>query len=124
MMTIIQWKTNISRYSRGFSLVEVLVALALFSFGLTALISTHQVATYTLQSARERYNALLIAQEYLEQCIMFDNSTVQENPVFRNGINYFITWNINKNKSGVQNISINVQWKKKQLSLSTTHFVP
>ncbi|MBF0452123.1 MAG: prepilin-type N-terminal cleavage/methylation domain-containing protein [Candidatus Magnetomorum sp.] len=104
----------------GFSLVEVLVALVLFSFGLTALIRTHHVAASTLQSVRDRYTALLIAQECIEKA---KNSDVLMNTVTQNGIQYAIIYDIQHKTNTTSILTVNVQWKNKQLSL-VNHIYP
>ena len=119
MMLLIQWKNKRVLYSTtGFSLVELLVALTLFSFGLTALIRTHQTAQSTLQTSREHYNALLIVQECMEYAQVSGKLLFHQTTVVRNGISYFITGMSDNETNGIQTIAVTIQWKNKKLLFS------
>jgi len=52
---------------RGFTFIEVILALTLFSFGLLAVTGMFGVSTQALQSGGDRTKAVLLAQEKLEQ---------------------------------------------------------
>jgi prepilin-type N-terminal cleavage/methylation domain-containing protein len=52
---------------RGFTFLEVILALTLFSFGLLAVTGMFGISTQALQSGGDRTKAVLLAQEKLEQ---------------------------------------------------------
>ncbi|GEM_PF-378253 len=52
---------------KGFTFIEVILALTLFSFGLLAITGMFGVSTQALQSGSDRTKAVLLAQEKLEQ---------------------------------------------------------
>lgn len=52
---------------QGFTFLEVILALALFSFGMMAVIKMFGVSAQTLQSGGHRTIAVLLAQEKLEE---------------------------------------------------------
>ncbi|MCI0526826.1 MAG: prepilin-type N-terminal cleavage/methylation domain-containing protein [Nitrospira sp.] len=52
---------------KGFTFIEVILALTLFSFGLLAITGMFGVSTQALQSGGDRTKAVLLAQEKLEE---------------------------------------------------------
>lgn len=59
---------NLSKES-GFSLIEILVALAIFALGSLAVVSLHYTTTGSLRGANETTEAVLVAQNYLNQTL-------------------------------------------------------
>ncbi|KPA18900.1 hypothetical protein MHK_000837 [Candidatus Magnetomorum sp. HK-1] len=102
----------------GFSMIEILFALVLFSFGLTALMRTHQIAASTLNSVRNQYSALLIAQESLESAIALKNISLNDYEILQNNILYNVNYDTQYVVNDTYELKVNVQWKNKKISIS------
>jgi type IV pilus assembly protein PilV len=67
--------TNLPRRQRGFSMVEVLVALVVFSLGVLGLIRLQATAVRMSTDARQRAEATFLADQLLARLLIADPST-------------------------------------------------
>jgi len=109
-------------YARGFSLLELLFALIILSFGLTALVQTHFSSASTLKNAQERYHALLIAQQYMNHALVSNDLDHISEKILRNNVWYFVNQRTNQIESEKTQITIEVRWRQLRLTLSSHHF--
>jgi len=108
--------------SGGFSLIELLFALVILSFGLTALMQTHIISAKTLKSTKERYHAMLIAQERIDQSLVsrvFRNSS---DSICRNKVCYAVDQQIRQTEDNQSQITIEVKWRNSIMTLSAHVF--
>jgi prepilin-type N-terminal cleavage/methylation domain-containing protein len=117
-MEIILWPCK----SDGFSLVELLFALIILSFGLTALVHTHIISARTLKSAQERYNAMLIAQEYIDHALVSKDLSNISDSIFRNNVWYFIRQQRHQTADNQLQVTIEIKWRNAIMTLSTRVF--
>jgi prepilin-type N-terminal cleavage/methylation domain-containing protein len=102
----------------GFSLIELLFALFLLSFGLTALVKTHSMAAQTLKNAHERYHALLIAQEFMDDALVTKKLTPLSDKIYRDHVWYFVSKRMQSYSVDQAQVTINVKWRQYALKLS------
>lgn len=116
--------------NNGFSLIEVLVAIAVFSIGILAVAAMQVSAIKTNASAGNATRAIEIASDQIEQLLMTDytGSDLLEsgNPHTKGPIDGFtITWNIDEDVDvdgdGVDDakrIDLKVSWHGRNVSLT------
>ncbi|ETR72488.1 MAG: hypothetical protein OMM_07484 [Candidatus Magnetoglobus multicellularis str. Araruama] len=107
--------------SNGFSLLELLFALALLSFGLTALLQTHHIAAGSLKSTQERYHALLLAQEWMDAALVSEKKNNQTDKVYRSNVLYAISRKVVQSANDCVKIIIDVQWRTFHLSIDSCY---
>ena len=100
--------------SKGFTLLEVLVALIILSFALLALAGLMVTTTKNNASGNHVTEAATFAQDKLEELravkwenLIDGNNTDQQGG--STGINYTRNWNVKTNGS-IKTITINVDW--------------
>ena len=69
---------------KGFTFLEVILALTLFSFGVLAITEMFGVSTQALQSSGNRTKAILLAQEKLEELKNLTDHQLRSIPVEEN----------------------------------------
>jgi Tfp pilus assembly protein PilV len=102
----------------GFSLIELLFALLMLSFGLTALVKTHSIAASTLKNSQERYHALLIAQEYIDYALITKDLTAISDKICRNNVWYFVNQRMHHYSTYQSQITIDVKWRHSMLKMT------
>jgi prepilin-type N-terminal cleavage/methylation domain-containing protein len=102
----------------GFSLVELLFALLILSFGLTALVKTHSIAASTLNNSQERYHAMRIAQEFIDYALITKELISVSEKIYRNKVWYKVTQSIQHRSNNQSQITVDVNWRKSQLTLT------
>lgn len=115
--------------SRGFSLLEVLIAMSIMSVGLLALAQMQVVAMKANRATTVRTDAITVGQDYMEKIINAkwnDLPTVNHlEYVVRNGVQYTVVTAVNSSLSGVAQsarFSVTVHWsdpRPHQFTLST-----
>lgn len=105
---------NLHNKSKGFTLIEVLVALVILSFSLLALAGLMVTTTKNNSFGSHMTEAATFAQDKLEELraikwenLIDGNSTDQQGG--STGINYTRNWNVTTNGS-LKTITINVNW--------------
>ena len=116
--------------NKGFSLIEVLIALAVFSIGILAVAAMQISAIKTNASAGNATRAIEIASDQVEQLLMTsytgDDLLESKNPHTKGPIDGFtITWNIEEDidvdKDGTNDakrIDLKVSWQGRNVSLT------
>ena len=100
--------------SKGFTLIEVLVALVILSFSLLALAGLMVTTTRNNSFGGHMTEAATFAQDKLEElrAIKWDNLVDGNNTdkqAGSTGVNYTRNWNVTTN-GGLKTITINVNW--------------
>jgi type IV pilus assembly protein PilV len=65
-----------SKPQRGFTMLELLVAVLVFTFGILALVSVQATATRLATDARDRSTAAFLADQIMARMLIADPSTV------------------------------------------------
>jgi len=105
---------NLLVKSKGFSLIEVLVALVILSFSLLALAGLMVTTTKNNASGNHVTEAATFAQDKLEELRaikwenLFEGNNTDQQPG-STGISYTRDWNVKTNGS-LKTITINVNW--------------
>ena len=96
------------RCSEGFTLIEVLVAITIFSVGLLALAKLQTSASLGNANAGIVTSATMAASNRLELLMSLDFSSIPSSgSITESGFN--ITYNVTQPQSGVKKIVLNVQ---------------
>lgn len=114
-MTTSQYATrNRLRNDAGFTLVEVLLAMAIFSIGILALAALQTTYISYNASSRMQTEAAVVATQWLERLKVLPDDHADLDPVNNphertDGV-YQVTWNVTDNSpiNDVKTISINV----------------
>lgn len=109
---------------RGFTFLEVILALTLFSFGLLAVTGMFGISTQALQSGGDRTKAVFLAQEKLEQLKSLpDHSLIflpsEEHPgallhtAQENHGPIHLTWSVQKDRplAGLSVLTVEATWR-------------
>jgi prepilin-type N-terminal cleavage/methylation domain-containing protein len=109
---------------RGFTFIEVILALTLFSFGLLAVTGMFGVSTQALQSGGHRTKAVLLAQEKLEQLKSLPYHRMMSVPVGEDSDDPLhvvreddgpirLTWSVQKDRpvAGLSVLTVEAVWK-------------
>lgn len=107
---------------KGFTFLEVILALALFTFGLLAITRMFGVSTQALQSGGNRMNAIFLAQEKMEAlkslpyAHMLDEDPDQDgNHTFQDSQGSIQrTWTIQKDQpmAGLSLLTVRATWRE------------
>jgi len=104
--------------SEGFSLVELLFALIILSFGLTALMKTHILSASAIQTSQERYHALLMARQLMDQALVTKELNHSSDEIYHNKRFYFVSQHKSRLANEQTQVKIEVRWRQSQLTLS------
>jgi Tfp pilus assembly protein PilV len=104
--------------AEGFSLIELLFAFVILSFGLTALVKTQFIASSSLKNSQERYNALLVAQQFMDHALVSKNLSNLSDKIYCNNVWYFVNQKINQIEVNQSQVTIDVRWRQSLLTLS------
>jgi len=104
--------------SSGFSIIEILFAITIFSFGLTALMKTQQIANATIKSYQKKFCALLLAQQCLESAISSKSKVLTDYEIYQNKTLYKISFENQFVMNNTYELTVIVQWKNKKFSIS------
>ncbi len=106
---------------QGFTFLEVILALTLFSFGLMAIVRMFGVSAQTLQSGGHRTKAVLLAQEKLEELknlsynglrdIDTDHDGIHTSEEARGPIRLIWTVHINQPGMGLSMLKVSGVWR-------------
>jgi len=116
------------KHNKGFSLIESLIAVFIFSVGIVAVLQIFPLGTYIQKTAQLSSTALVLSQEKMEETISLSYSDIltgtsaedygsnSDFPSFRRltEINYFDPNNpsvIPGSDLGIKKIEITVSWK-------------
>lgn len=105
---------------KGFTLLEVMIALGILAVGILAIISMHIAATQANAHAVTFTNALLAAQSRIEYLLMedFDNITNPDDPETHADMDvipqgYTLEWEVEDISSDLKKIKVTVKKKVK-----------
>jgi len=102
----------------AFSLIELLFALVILSFGLTALVKTHFIASSTLNKSQERYNALLVAQQFMDHAIVSKELNNLSDKIYCNNVWYVVSQKINQIAGNQAQVTVDVRWRQSLVTFS------
>ena len=114
----------------GFSIIEALVALAIFTIGILAVATMQIAAINTNSAAGASTRAIEIASDRIERLSMIDYDDAAllaaNNPHTAAGVDGFsIEWNINENVdvdgdgvNDAKRIDVDVSWQTRKISLT------
>ncbi|MBE0595778.1 MAG: prepilin-type N-terminal cleavage/methylation domain-containing protein [Desulfuromonadales bacterium] len=112
-------RKQITSSQAGFTLVEILIAMTIFAFGMLA-VATLQITALTGNSAaRGVTEANALAQNKLEelQSIPFDdvNGSAGPETISHYGKAYALSWTVDDDLpvAGLKTIAVTVQWQEK-----------
>lgn len=118
--------------SNGFTLIEVLVAMAIFSIGILAVASMQLAGTKGSSSARFSTEAAVLAQGQMESLIALEYDPTAPVPEFAPGLHgpfstskYTVSWNIEVGTlntialpANCLGITVTVTWGQKSYNLN------
>lgn len=111
-----------SRKTPGFTLIEVMVALAILGIGIVALLGAHRMALAHQQNALVKKWGLFLAEEKLQEIRQFQQDHPAGGEVLQQ--NQVYCWQSRKRaiQPGLSEWSVSVQWenpKKQEVVLTT-----
>jgi len=111
-------KNRQEKSSQGFTLIEVLIALCIFSIGILAVATMQISAINGNSSARRRTEAVTLAMDRMERIISQDYAgIVAGGPETQN--NYNITWMVMP-QPGYKEVDLTVVWSDRGTQRTTT----
>lgn len=112
-------KNKVISTPHGFTIIEVVIALCILSFGILAVANMQISSIKGNSSARKRTEAATLAMEYMERVISKDyNSLTNENLTSNN---YVIQCTVTPDSpvSGVKSVLVKVSWPDNGQNRST-----
>jgi len=110
----------------GVTILEVLIAVVIFSFGMLALSRMQMQTIYDNQVGKQKVAAMLIAQEYLEKSLLTPFNKIDQWHQFEKDIlihksRYHLLLSVNQDViPSVKRISVVVSWGKYNVRYQTT----
>ena len=107
--------------SKGFSLIEVMVALGILSIGILAVASMQISATQGNLSARLRTEAITMASERLETLISGTYASISSGTDNTHAV-YNLSWTVTDDTpiNGTKTIAVTVTWTDRNTAQSAT----
>jgi type II secretion system protein I len=117
-------KQKMQRNTKGFTLIEVLIGMAIFSIGILAVAAMQMTATNGNASARRITEATALAENQIEHLMQLSNDHADLNPATNpheiNHGSYTINWNVTDidldsdgtNDSKTVDVSVNSRYGK------------
>lgn len=114
--------TSILSCKKGFTLVEVLIAMVILAFGVMAFIALQSASIQAREHSHRLTNATELTSSLLDELMVSDPQTLSNgNDVINvDGVNYSRTWVIESNipVNSLNRIRVTTQWNEKNKSKS------
>jgi len=95
----------------------------ILSFGLTALMQNQIIAASTLKTSQERYNALLIARQFLDQALVSNEwINLEDNKICQNKVCFLVSRRKQALANDQNQITVDVRWRHFHVSLSASAY--
>lgn len=114
-------KSQRSYEEKGFTLLEVLFAVVIFSIGMMAVVGMHGLAVTSNGSAKMHTEAATLASDRIEKLKMEDYDNVIDGTakILNNGNTYTISWEVKEEdfdfptdgEMDAKRVMLNVEWK-------------
>jgi type IV pilus modification protein PilV len=106
---------------QGYTLIEVLIGVALLSIGLLAVAQMQILTITTNTAANQKTTAITLAQDQLELLRMRPYSTLGNAPLSDSSGIYTRSWTVQANTpaSNMSTVTVTVSWQGKQVQLQT-----
>lgn len=103
--------------TRGFTLVEVMVAITLVLFGLLGAAQMQVMTVITNTSSNQRTTAITLAQDKLESLRTLPFNQIGNSPLSDTSGIYTRTWTVENNtpEANMAQVTVTVSWRGKQV---------
>ena len=116
-------KTN----DRGFTLIEVMIGLTIFTIGILGVMSMHLTSMQGDDSSRGFTEATNIALDQMENMMLTPYANLTSQATTTIGEGYRVSWTISENTSWeVKTVNMTIEWTdaKQTRSLNFNHMIP
>jgi type IV pilus assembly protein PilV len=105
----------------GYTLLEVLIGIALLSLGLLAVTQMQIMTIKTNTSANQKTTAIALAQDQIETLRMRPYITIGDAPLSDSSGIYTRAWTVENNTpaNNMKRVTVTVSWLGKQIQLQT-----
>jgi len=116
-----RWGIKINNREQGFTMIEVLVGIALLTFGLLVVAQMQIMTIITNSQANQRTTAITLAQDKLETLRALPYSNIENPPLSDSSGVYTRSWTVENNIPGnnMKRVTVTVSWQGKQVQLQT-----
>jgi type IV pilus modification protein PilV len=114
-------KKNTRKGEQGFTMLEVLIGMALLLIGLLAVAQMQVMTTITNSTANQRTTAITLAQDQLETLRTRPYANIETPPLSDSSGIYARSWNVETNTpaTNMKRVTVTVSWRGKQVQLQT-----
>lgn len=109
-------KTN---NQKGFTLMEIMIALFIFSFGVLAVTLLQTAALNGTNVAKRKAEALSLTSSQVEQILGTRYSTLQSGTMVQG--DYTLTWTVDAEVNSTKQVHVRVDWSNKGEPASITY---
>ena len=120
-MKDIEKRKKIKKGEHGYTMVEVLIGMALLLIGLLAVAQMQIMTTITNASANQKTTAITLAQDQLEILRTRPYANIETPPLSDTSGIYTRSWVVENNTpaTNMKRVTVTVSWRGKQVQLQT-----
>ena len=120
-MADVEKKIKIRKREQGFTMIEILVAIALLLVGLLAVGQMQVMTMVTNSTANQRTTAITLAQDQMELLRTRPYANIETPPLSNTSGIYTRSWTVETNTpaNNMKRVTMTVSWQGKQVQLQS-----
>jgi len=120
-MTDIEKRKTTRKREHGYTMVEVLIGMALLLIGLLAVAQMQITTMITNSTANQRTTAITLAQDQMELLRTRPYANIETPPLSDTSGIYSRSWTVENNTpaNNMKRVTVTVSWRGKQVQLQT-----
>jgi type IV pilus assembly protein PilV len=120
-MATVEKKIKMRKREKGFTMIEILVAIALLLVGLLAVGQMQVMTMVTNSTANQRTMAITLAQDQMELLRTRPYASIETPPLSNTSGIYTRSWTVETNTpaTNMKRVTMTVSWQGKQVQLQS-----